>query len=60
MKGLVGILLLLTAGIDIRRSQLVTITEGDLLAIGAETFQIFGEPMGYTLGLVLNCEAVTI
>ena len=46
-----------TVGIDIRRSQAATITEGDLIMIGAETFKIVGEPMGDALGLVLACEA---
>ncbi|KAF0228177.1 MAG: hypothetical protein FD175_2283 [Beijerinckiaceae bacterium] len=47
-----------TVGIDIRRSQAATITEGDLIMIGAETFKIIGEPMGDALGLVLACEAL--
>ncbi|WP_253713757.1 hypothetical protein [Bradyrhizobium sp. WD16] len=46
-----------TVGIDIRRSQAATITEGDLILIGAETLKIIGEPMGDALGLVLQCEA---
>jgi hypothetical protein len=46
-----------TVGIDIRRSQPATITEGDLIVIGAETFKIIGEPMGDALGLVSACEA---
>ena len=45
-----------TVGIDIRRSQSATITEGDLILIGAETYRIIGEPMGDVLGLVLQCE----
>ncbi len=49
-----------TVGIDIRRSQSATITEGDLIMIGAETFKIIGEPMGDALGLVAACEAVKI
>lgn len=49
-----------TVGIDIRRSQAATITEGDLILIGAETFKIIGEPMGDALGLVLACEAVKV
>lgn len=49
-----------TVGIDIRRSQAVTITEGDLIVIGAETFRIIGEPMGDALGLVLACEVVKV
>lgn len=47
-----------TVGIDIRRSQSATITEGDLILIGAETYRIIGEPMGDALGLVLACEGV--
>ena len=49
-----------TVGIDIRRSQSATITEGDLIMIGAETFKIIGEPMGDALGLVTACEAVKL
>ena len=47
-----------TVGIDIRRSQAATITDGDLILIGAETYRIIGEPMGDALGLVLACEGV--
>jgi len=47
-------------GIDIRRSQAATITEGDLILIGAETFKIIGEPMGDALELVSACEAVKV
>lgn len=46
-----------TVGIDIRRSQAATITEGDLILIGTETYRIIGEPMSDALGLVLTCEA---
>lgn len=46
--------------IDIRRSQAATITEGDLILIGAETYRIIGEPMGDALGLVTACEAVKL
>ena len=49
-----------TMSIDIRRSQAATITEGDLLVIGAETFKIIGEPIGDALGCVLVCEAVKV
>ena len=49
-----------TVGIDIRRSQSATITEGDLILIGAETYRIIGEPMGDALGLVSACEAVKV
>lgn len=49
-----------TVGIDIRRSQSSTITEGDLILIGAETYRIIGEPMGDALGLVSVCEAVKV
>ena len=49
-----------TVGIDIRRSQSATITEGDLILIGAETFRIIGEPMGDALGLVTACEATAL
>ena len=49
-----------TVGLDIRRSQSATITEGDLIVIGAETFRIIGEPMGDALGLVSACEAVKV
>ncbi len=49
-----------TVGIDIRRSQSATITEGDLIMIGAETFKIIGDPMGDALGLVAACEAVKL
>ncbi len=47
-----------TICIDIRRSQAATITEGDLIVIGPETYRIIGEPMGDALELVLACEAV--
>jgi len=47
-------------GIDVRRSQAATITEGDLILIGAETFRIIGEPMGDALGLVSACEAAKL
>lgn len=43
-----------TVGIDIRRSQAATITEGDMIVIGAETYRIIGELMDDTLGLVLR------
>lgn len=49
-----------TVGIDIRHSQAATITEGDLIVIGAETFKIIGEPMGDALGLVSACEGVKV
>ena len=49
-----------TVGIDIRRSQAATITEGDLIVIGAETYRIIGEPMGDALGLVSACEAAKL
>ncbi len=49
-----------TVGIDIRRSQSATITEGDLIVIGAEAFKIIGEPMGDALGLVSAYEAVKV
>ncbi len=49
-----------TVGIDIRRSQSATITEGDLILIGAETFKIIGEPMSDALRLVSNFEAVKV
>ncbi len=49
-----------TVGIDIRRSQAATITEGDLILIGTETYRIMGEPMGDALGLVSACEAVNL
>lgn len=49
-----------TVGIDIRRSQAATITEGDLILIGAETYRIIGEPMGDALGLVFSCEAAKV
>ena len=52
--------LLPTVGIDIRRSQAATITEGDLILMGAETLKIIGEPMGDELGLVSACEAVRV
>lgn len=50
--------LLPTVSIDIRHSQSATITEGDLILIGTETFKIIGEPMGDALGLVSACESV--
>ncbi len=49
-----------TVGIDIRRSQAATITEGDLIMIGAATFKIISEPIGDALGLVSACEAVKV
>jgi hypothetical protein len=49
-----------TVGIDIRRSQAATITEGDLIVIDTEVFKIIGEPMGDALGLVSACEAVKV
>ena len=47
-------------GIDIRRSQAATITEGDLILIGTETYRIIGKPMGDALGLVSACDAVKV
>ena len=47
-------------GIDIRRSRAATVTEGDLILIGAETYWIIGEPMGNAFGLVSACEAVIV
>ncbi len=52
--------LLPTVGIDIRRSQAATITEGDMIVIGAETFNFIGEPIGDTIGLVSACEALKV
>lgn len=49
-----------TVGLDIRRSQAATITEGDLIVIGAETLKIIAEPMGDALGRVSACEAVNV
>jgi hypothetical protein len=49
-----------TIGIDIRRSQAATITEGDLILIGAETYRIIDGPMGDALLPVAACEAVTV
>ena len=49
-----------TVGIDIRRSQAATITEGDLILIGPETYRIIGEPMGDALGLVSSCAAAKV
>lgn len=49
-----------TVCIDIRRSQAATITEGDLILIGSETYRIIGEPMGDALRHLLACEAVII
>ena len=49
-----------TVGIDIRRSQAATITEGDMIVIGAETFNFIGEPIGDTIGLVSACEALKV
>jgi len=49
-----------SVGIDIRRAQSATITEGDLIVIGAETYRIIGEPIGDALGLALACETVKI
>ena len=46
-----------TVGIDIRRAQATTISEGDLIVLGLETFKIIGEPMGDALGLVSAYEA---
>ncbi len=51
---------LAAGGIDIRRSQSATITEGDPIMIWTETFKIIGEPMGDALGLVSACEAVKV
>lgn len=45
-----------TVAIDIRSSQSATITDGDLIVIGAETYRIISKPMGDALGLVLTCE----
>jgi hypothetical protein len=44
----------------VRSRRALTITEGHLIVIGAETFKIIGEPKGDALGLVLACEAATI
>ena len=49
-----------TVGIDIRRSQAATITDGDLILIGPETYRIIGEPMSDALRLVSACEAVKV
>ena len=49
-----------TVGMDIRCSQAATITEGDLILIGTETFKFIGEPLGDALGLVFACEAVKV
>jgi hypothetical protein len=52
--------LLPTVGLDVRRSEAMTISEGDLIVIGAETLKIIGEPIGDALGLVSACEAVSV
>lgn len=49
-----------TVGIDIRRSQAATITEGDLILIGADTYRIIGEPIGDALKLVWALEVVDV
>ncbi len=49
-----------TIGLDILRSLAATITDGDLIVIGAETFKIICEPMGDALGLVAACEGEKI
>ena len=49
-----------TVGIDILRSQSETITKGNLILIGTETYRIIREPMGDPLGLVLVCAAARV
>jgi hypothetical protein len=41
-------------------SRAATITEGNLILSGAETYRITGEPMGNALGLVSACETVKV
>ncbi len=50
----------LTAGIHIRRAQAATITEGDLILIGAIAFKSIDEPVGDALGLTLSPTHVSI
>ena len=49
-----------TVNVDIRCSQAATLTDGDLIGIGTDTYRIIGEPIGDALGLVSACEAVKV
>jgi hypothetical protein len=49
-----------TVLLDVRRSEAATIAGGDRIVIGAETFQIIGEPMEDPCRLMLTCEAVVV
>lgn len=49
-----------TVLLDVRRAEAAEIAGGDRIAIGTETFEIIGEPMGDGPGLVTSCEAVKV
>ncbi|PQO22051.1 hypothetical protein C2I36_14995 [Rhodobacteraceae bacterium WD3A24] len=46
-----------TTTLDIRVSEAPTLTEGDTLEVGSETFQVIGEPMQDSDRLVWTVEA---
>lgn len=47
-----------TVVMDVRRSDISTPAEGDLVVIGASTFKVIGTPMIDRLGMVWACELV--
>jgi hypothetical protein len=49
-----------TVVMDVRRSDLSTPAEGDLVEIGASTFKVIGTPMIDRLGMVWACELVEL
>jgi hypothetical protein len=49
-----------TVLLDVRRSEAAAIASGDRIVIGAETFEIIGEPMSDAIVLVFSCEVARV
>jgi len=46
--------------LDVRKAEVASPAEGDLVEIGAGTFKVVGTPMIDQLGLIWTCEAVSL
>lgn len=49
-----------TVLIDVRKAEIASPDDGDLVVIGVETFKIVGTPAADALGLIVTCEAVKV
>lgn len=49
-----------TVVLDVRKSDVSTPAEGDLVEIGASTFKVIGTPMIDRLGMIWACEMVAV